>query len=116
MGNSPAVLMPFRNPFRAPGRGRHAPVFVRPESELRRRTEAFCAANTLGAQTRRITVLFSSIWTLPTERAFTAGLIRWIRLLEHDEPLRERFQASWQAMIAQLDSVSFFADAGISRR
>jgi site-specific recombinase len=106
--------MPIPNPFRKLRTRRHEPVFVRPESELRKRTEAFCSANTLGAQTRRISVLFSTVWTLPTERAFTAGLLRWIRLLEQDESLRLRFRESWQGMIAQLDSVSFFADAGIS--
>jgi site-specific recombinase len=106
--------MAIPNPFRKLRRGRNEPVFARPDSELRRRTEAFCAAGSLGAQTRRITVLFSTIWTLPTDRAFTAALIRWIRLLEQNEPLRRRFQESWQTMIAQLDSVSFFADSGIS--
>src|SRR5271156_1742907 len=106
--------MAIPTPFRKLSLRRQKPVFARPESELRKRTEAFCAANTLSAQTRRISTLFISIWILPTDRAFTAGLIRWIRLLEQDHPLRERFQQSWQAMIAQLDSVSFFADTGIS--
>ncbi len=105
--------MPVPNLFRKLRLRRKEPVFARPESELRKRTEAFCAANTFGAQTRRIIVLFTSIWTLPTERAFTAGLIRWIRLLEHDQPLRLRFQHSFQEMVLRLDSVSFFADAGI---
>lgn len=101
------------NPFRkllGPGQ---EPVFARPESELRRHTEAFCAANTLNTQTRRAIALFASIWTLPTDRAFSAGLIRWIRLLEHDASLRQRFRQSWTEMVSQLDSVSFFADAGI---
>jgi site-specific recombinase len=101
------------NPFRKLRLRRQEAVFARPESELRKRTEAFCAANTLGARTRRVIVLFSMIWTLPTDRAFTAGLIRWIRLLEHDRDLRGRFQRSWQEMVCKLDSVSFFADAGI---
>jgi site-specific recombinase len=105
--------MPKLNPFRKLRFRRPEPVFARPESDLRKRTEAFCAANSLGAQTRRIVVLFSTIWTLPTDRAFTAGLIRWIRLLEHDPSLRRRFQQSWQGMVLQLDSVALFADAGI---
>jgi site-specific recombinase len=100
------------NPFRKLIRGEE-PVFTRPESELRKRTEAFCAASGLAAQTRRAVVLFASLWTLPTERVFSAGLIRWIRMLEHDAALRQRFRESWVEMLSQLDSVSFFADAGI---
>ncbi|GGH02848.1 site-specific recombinase [Silvibacterium dinghuense] len=80
---------------------------------MRQLTEAFCGAATLPAQTRRAIALFSSLWTLPTERAFTAGLLRWIRMLEQDRDLRSRFRASWQSMAAHLDSVPFFADAGI---
>lgn len=101
------------NLFRKLRRTPKEPVFTRPELELRKRTEAFCAANGLAPQTRRITVLFASIWTLPTERAFSAGLIRWIRMLERDAMLRQRFKQAWQEMVAQLDSVSFFSDAGI---
>lgn len=101
------------NPFRKLWRRRQEPVFARPESELRKLTEDFCSAGTLAAQTRRAIALFTSIWTLPTERAFTAGLLRWVRMLEQDRALRERFRASWGSMAAQLDSVPFFADAGI---
>jgi site-specific recombinase len=105
--------MPTLKPFRKLRFRRQTPVFARPESELRKRTESFCAANNLAAQTRRLIVLFTSIWTLPTERAFTAGLIRWIRLLEHDSDLRGRFQKSLREVVLQLDSVSFLADSGI---
>ncbi|MFT4114039.1 hypothetical protein [Silvibacterium sp.] len=103
----------MKNPFRKLWRRRQEPVFARPESELRQLTEAFCSANTLPAQTRRAIALFTSLWTLPTERAFTAGLLRWVRMLEQDRALRERFRASWSSAVAQLDSVPFFADAGI---
>jgi site-specific recombinase len=105
--------MPLLNPFRRLRVRPPEPVFARPEAELRDLTEMFCAAQTLGAQTRRAAVLFSSIWTLPTDRAFTAGLIRWIRMMEHDADLRLRFQQAWPEMLAQLDSVPLFADSGI---
>ena len=105
--------MPVANPFRRMRLRRSERVFARPESELRKLTEDFCAAGSLPARTRRIIALFSSIWTLPTDRAFTAGLIHWIRMLEHDRELRQRFRQSWLETAIQLDSVPFFADTGI---
>ena len=89
------------------------PAISRADFELRALTEGFCAATTFVAQTRRVVPLFAAIWSQPMERAFTAALVRWIRMLEHDRELSLAFQASWQSMLGQLDSVSFFADAGI---
>jgi len=86
---------------------------VQPDDTLRSRTEAFCDATTLSLRTRRIAALFSFIWTKPTDRAFIISLLRWVRLLEQNKQLRARFDASWQAMLAELDSVPLFADAGL---
>lgn len=83
------------------------------ERVVRRRTETFCAATTFTAQTRRLIELFSGIWLQPSERAFTSALITWLRLLEQDAGLRSRFQQGWQAVLASLDSVSFFAETGL---
>ena len=89
------------------------PAISRADFELRALTEGFCAATTFVAQTRRVVPLFAAIWNQPTERAFMAALVRWIRMMEHDRELRQGFQASWQKMLGQMDSVSFFADTGI---
>lgn len=88
-------------------------AFARPGDDLASRTEAFCLATTLSTRTRRAATLFSFIWTRPTDRAFIVSLLRWIRLLEQDKQLRARFDASWQTMLAELDSVPLFADAGL---
>ncbi|HTZ89988.1 MAG TPA: hypothetical protein VMA71_06595 [Alloacidobacterium sp.] len=92
------------------------PVFAKADSGLREHTEAFSDATTLNARSRRAAALFAYIWTRPTDRAFITSLLRWIRLLEQDKPLRARFDASWQAMLTELDSVPLFADAGLPAR
>lgn len=92
------------------------PAFTGTEEILRRRTELFATAATLSTQTRRATQLFAYIWTRPTDRAFIASLLRWIRLLEQDKQLREGFNVAWQSMLTELDSVQLFADAGLPAR
>lgn len=92
------------------------PIFARADLGLHEHTVAFCDATTLSARTRRAATLFAYIWTRPTDRSFSTSLLRWIRLLEHDKPLRIRFDLSWQAMLAELDSVPLFADAGLPGR
>jgi site-specific recombinase len=94
-------------------RSRKRPAFPRAENTLRNRTEFFTAAITLSTQTRRAAQLFAYIWTRPTDRAFFVALLRFIRLLEQDKQLRARFDASWQAMLSELDSVPLLADAGL---
>ncbi|HYK36060.1 hypothetical protein [Alloacidobacterium sp.] len=88
-------------------------IFTKAEIGLREYTEAFADATTLNARTRRAAVLFGYIWTRPSDRGLITSLLRWIRLLEQDKKLRARFDASWLAMLAELDSVSLFADAGL---
>lgn len=92
------------------------PVFASADMGLRERTEAFSDATTLSARTRRAAALFAYIWARPTDRGFSTSLLRWIRLLEQDKPLRDRFDLSWRLMLAELDSVSLFADAGLPAR
>ena len=92
---------------------RAVPAFSRAHDKLYRLTASFCAATTLATQTRRAVQLFASIWTASSDRAFVVRLLRWIRLLEQDRVLRERFQFTWNQMLAQLDSVSLFAEAGL---
>jgi site-specific recombinase len=86
-----------------------APVDV----ELRNLTQSFCDAPTLNARTRRATQLFATIWAVSSERRSVVRLLRWIRLLEQDHALRICFQQSWDAMLADLDSVSLFAETGL---
>ena len=84
-----------------------------PDTGLRDRTLAFCDATTLSARTRRASSLFAYIWTRPTDRGFIVSLLRFIRLLEQDRQLRANFDASWQAMLSELNSIPLFADAGL---
>jgi site-specific recombinase len=65
---------------------------------------------------RRAAALFGYIWSRPTDRGFATSLLRWIRLLEQDKRLRARFDLSWRIMLAELDSVPLFADAGLPAR
>jgi len=97
-------------------RWRRRAVFTREEGDLRQRTEVFANATTLNARTRRAAALFAYIWNRPTDRSFIASLLRWIRLLEQDKLLRERFDQTWRIMLAELDSVPLFADAGLPAR
>ena len=94
---------------------RQRPAFARAKDELRARTKAFSAANTLDQQTTSFTRLFHSIWTGSNERAFNVRLLCWIRMLEHDDLLRIDFQEAFQSMLSQLDSVALLAEAGLPR-
>lgn len=80
---------------------------------MRERTQAFCDATSAGMRTRRIVALFAYIWNRPADRAFITSLLRWIRLLEHDKKLRHHFDTAWCELLAGLDSVPLFADAGL---
>jgi site-specific recombinase len=88
-------------------------VSARTEAEQRRQTEAFCAASTVAAQTGCLIELFCALWQPGSEREFHARLISWIMLMEQDPVLRSRFQLACRSMLASLDSVSLFAEAGI---
>jgi site-specific recombinase len=94
---------------RNPATSTLAPVDV----ELQTLTQSFCDATTLNARTRRATQLFATIYNASTERRFEVRLLRWIRLLEQDPNLRLCFQKSWDAMLADLDSVALFAETGL---
>ncbi len=92
---------------------RQRPAFVRVNDEIRARTKAFIASDSLESRTASFGRLFRAIWTGSHERAFTIRLLRWIRLLEYDDLLRIDFQQAFQAMLAELNSVSLFAEAGL---
>ncbi len=110
-----ATPAPTREKLRKlwPRRKRQPHEISRAAAELLDLTEAFCAAETFPSQTRRATRLFSAIWNRTTDRGFNAALVAWIRLLEQHPELCLRFQQSWLRMLAQLDSVSLFADSGL---
>ena len=84
------------------------------DAEQRRQTEALsCAASTVATQASSLIGLFSSIWQPSSERHFHNRLINWMTQLEQDAALRSRFQQSCKSMLASLDSVFLFAEAGI---
>lgn len=93
--------------------GRRRRTFAVPHDELYRLTVEFCAADTLALRTRRASLLFSTIWSMPAERAFVIRLLRWIRLLEQDGELCSRFQHSWSSMLEDLNFVLLFTDSGL---
>lgn len=94
-------------------RWRKRSVFISQDVGLRERTQAFCDATNSGMRTRRAVALFAYIWSRPTDRAFITSLLRWIRLLEHDKKMRLCFDTAWRELLASLDSVPLFADAGL---
>ena len=85
----------------------------RTEAELRRQTEAFCTASTLGTQTNCLIELFSDIWLRRSERAYQSRLTSWITLLEQDAELQSRFLQACKTTAGSLNSVSLFAEVGI---
>jgi site-specific recombinase len=88
-------------------------VSARTEAEQRRQTEAFCAASTPATQTSCLIDLFRGIWQPGSERIFQNRLTSWITLMDQDPALQSRFQQACRSMLASLDSVSLFAEAGI---
>ena len=92
------------------------PVSFPAEAELRVYTEAFCAADGFALQSRCFIKLFSRICLQPTDRNFTRTLNCWVGLLEREPELRARFQKSWKSMLASLDFVPLFAEAGLPAR
>jgi site-specific recombinase len=95
-----------------PGSG-EARAASRLEAVSRAKTEAFCAATTLVSQTDCLIELFCGIWGQRSERAYQSLLLFWVGMLEQDSDLRSRFQQAWKSTLGGLDSVSFFAEAGI---
>jgi site-specific recombinase len=85
----------------------------RPPEELLDLTSVFCNGGPLGPQTRRITEIFSRLWGCSSDRKFAVGLETWVSFLEQNAELRARFRASWAAMLAELNSVSFFGESGL---
>lgn len=81
--------------------------------QLQALTSSFCDATTLSTRTRRAMQLFRAIWGHSGEQRFEVRLLRWIRLMEQDRALLERFQQSWDLMLAELDSVSLLAETGL---
>ena len=89
------------------------PAFFRTNQDLRALTVGFITAKTVGARSRRATQLFYSIWGVSSDRRTLVRLLRWIRLLEQDNLLRSNFHTAWDEMVANFDSVPFFAETGL---
>ena len=89
------------------------PTFVRSHDELYEMTQGFCSADSASTRMRRAAALFGSIWGSSRDRKFVVRLLRWIRMLEQDTELRACFATAWDEMVAGLDSVTLFAEAGL---
>jgi site-specific recombinase len=85
----------------------------RPPDELVDLTVAFAGGGPLVPQTQRITKIFSLLWDRSSDQKFAAGLELWVSFVEQRAELREHFRASWQGMLTELNSVSFFGEAGL---
>lgn len=88
-------------------------IASRPPEELIELTVAFCGGGALCPQARRITEIVSLLWDHSSDRKFAAELESWVSFLEQNAELRARFRASWAAMLAELNSVSFFGESGL---
>jgi site-specific recombinase len=96
----------------APG-GLGGAAVSQPPEKLVDLTVAFCGGGPLAVQTRRITDIFSQLWGPSSNRKFHAGLNSWVSYVERNAELQSHFRASWQALLAELNSVSFFGEAGV---
>jgi len=109
-----AFLEPLRKVWaRQPSQARQPHAISRASQELGILTEGFCTATSFREQSVRIIDLFSYIVTMPTERSFAAALARWLRMLEQDRGVRDRFQRAWGAFVERLDSVPLLVRAGL---
>lgn len=88
-------------------------VTGRPPEELIDVTVAFCGGGPVASQARRIILIFSLLWKRSSDQKFAAGLATWVAFVESNAELLSRFRASWQAMLAELNWVSFFGEAGV---
>ncbi len=104
---------PVAGPPGSGEQGRKSAGAGRPPEALIDLTVAFCGGGPLGPQTRRITEIFSLLWNGSSDWQFAVGLELWVSFVEKHAELRERFRASWEAMLTELNSVSFFGEAGL---
>jgi len=88
-------------------------VAIRPPEELIDLTVAFCAGGPLAAQTRRIVEILSLLWGRSSDEKFSTELANWVGFIEQNAELQTRFRVAWQKMLAELNSVSFFGEAGV---
>jgi site-specific recombinase len=80
---------------------------------LVRLVDEFCEATTLGA--RNVGLIHLVHWARGDKRFHrnVARLAAFVEYLEGDEPVRLRFQSSFGSLLAELHSISLFAEAGI---
>ncbi len=73
----------------------------------------FCDATTLDA--RNVGLIRLIRWTREDKRSHrnVARLVAFVEYLEADQPARVKFQSSFGSLLAELHSISLFAEAGI---
>ena len=81
--------------------------------DLVRLVNEFCEATTLGD--RNVALIRLIRWTREDKRSHrnAARLVAFVEYLEADEPVRVKFQSSFGSLLAELHSISLFAEAGI---
>ncbi len=81
--------------------------------DLVQQVAEFCEASTLG--TRNLALIHLIHWTRGDRRSHrnVARLAALVGYLEADEPIRQKFQSSFGSLLAELHSISLFAEAGI---
>src|SRR5579862_5592131 len=81
--------------------------------ELVQLVDEFCTATTLSD--RNVGLIRLVHWTREDKRSHrnVARLIAFVEYLEADESVRLKFQSSFGSLLAELHSISLFAEAGI---
>jgi len=82
---------------------------------LLRLTTRFNDADSLDARMRRAGQLFAFLWEAADAPGTADRMASWLDLLEQDQVLATEFQARWLRMLAEVESVSLFAESGLPR-
>jgi site-specific recombinase len=82
-------------------------------ADLRRRTLSFVNAATFEQRRRCLEDLVHYVWNARSDRLFTLKLTWWLDMMREDAEVREGFEASFDAMIGEMHSVTLFASAGV---
>ncbi len=116
MSTEPAKLPDLTNPTLAPASGasssNSAPSRMAPP-ELVRWLDAFCQATTLHKRNAALIGLVGWMRKPATSIADLSGLPGFVEYLEANSEVRFRFQVASSDLLAQMNCVSLFAEAGI---
>ncbi len=82
-------------------------------TELADGLEQFCEARTVRGRSQCLVRLIGWLRAAHTRESEQARFLSLVEYLESHEPVRSRFRASFGGLLAEMDSLSLFAEAGI---